>query len=212
MEQNHFINESVAPRRIGLSIPALIGLLLLAALLPLALVLGLTRAPGEGSAEVTFARDMSYHHEQAVELALIIRDRSPEEAMHTLATDIILTQQAQIGQMSGWLAAWGRPLAGEAAPMQGMGLMMGMAAQGEVNALRMLPLAEAEVSFLQLMLRHHQGGVFMAEDLLKAGGRPEVIRMAQSIVAAQQNEIGLMREMLALRGAQPLPDLQRMSH
>lgn len=202
---------TAAPRRPGLG-PTVLAALLLAALLALATGWWLTRPPGEGSPEVAFARDMSYHHEQAVELALIIRDRTADDSLRTLATDIVLTQQAQIGQMGGWLEAWGRPLAGAEAPMQGMGLMMGMAAQSDVNALRELPLAEAEVSFLQLMLRHHQGGVFMAEDVLKATGRPEVKRLAQAIVAGQQNEIGLMREMLALRGAAALPDLERMSH
>lgn len=200
------------PGRVSLSVPALAGLLLLAALLPLAAALWLTRPPGEGSPDVRFARDMSYHHQQAVDMALIIRDRTADPDLRIFATDIAFTQQAQIGQMSGWLAAWGRPLAGADAPMDGMGLMMGMASQDELNALRDLPAAEAEVKFLQLMTRHHQGGVFMAEDLLEAGARPEVERLAQAIVAGQQNEIALMREMLAIRGAQPLPDLQRMDH
>jgi uncharacterized protein (DUF305 family) len=204
--------DQPAPRHIALRPLTLAGLLLAAALLPLVVALWLTRAPAEGGAEVLFARDMSYHHQQAVEMALIIRDRTQDESLRTFATDIVLTQQAQIGQMSGWLAAWGRPLSGDAAPMGGMGLMMGMAAQGDVNALRTLPVPEAEVKFLQLMTLHHQGGVFMAKDALKATARPEVVRMAQSIIAGQQNEIGLMRELLAARGAKPLPDLQPMTH
>jgi uncharacterized protein (DUF305 family) len=202
---------AAAPRRLSLW-AALAGLLVLAVLLSLAAALWLARPPDEGSPDVAFARDMSYHHQQAVEMALIIRDRTGDPDLRAFATDIVLTQQSQIGQMSGWLEVWGRPLAGEAAPMGGMGLMMGMAAQSDLNALRDLPLAEAEVRFLQLMTLHHQGGVFMAEDLLEARARPVVQRLAQAIVAGQQNEIGLMREMLAARGALPLPALQHMDH
>ena len=85
------------------------------------------RSPAEGSPEVTFARDMAAHHTQAVELAMILRDRSTDEELRRFALDILLTQQAQIGQMEGWLAVWGQPLSGPQPPMSGMGEMMGMA-------------------------------------------------------------------------------------
>ncbi|HMN29918.1 MAG TPA: DUF305 domain-containing protein, partial [Caldilineaceae bacterium] len=68
-------------------------------------------APAEGSAEVGFARDMAMHHAQAVNLAMLLRDRSDDEEMRQLALDILLTQQAQIGMMQGWLAVWGLPYA-----------------------------------------------------------------------------------------------------
>lgn len=55
---------------------------------------------------------MSDHHAQAVEMALLARDRTNDEELRRFALDIILTQQAQIGQMQGWLAVWERPLAG----------------------------------------------------------------------------------------------------
>jgi hypothetical protein len=57
----------------------------------------LTRPPGDGSPEAGFARDISVHHAQAVEMAEIVRDRTESEEVRTLATDIALTQQAQIG-------------------------------------------------------------------------------------------------------------------
>lgn len=195
-----------------IGIPVAIGLALAAALLALALGWLFTRMPGEGSPEATFARDMSAHHEQAVAMALILRERSADEVLRAVTNDIILTQQSQIGQMAGWLEVWGLPRSGSGPAMGGMAEMMGMATQADVNTLETLPAAEAEVKFLQLMIRHHQGGVFMAEDALAHAARPEVIRLAQSIVSAQQAEITLMRDLLALRGAQPLPDLERMVH
>lgn len=204
--------QARAPRQVALGAPALAGLLLLAALLPLALGYWLTRPPGEGSPEVTFVRDMSAHHEQAVEMALIIRDRSEDELLRTFTGDIAFTQQSQIGRMAGWLEVWGVPYAGAEPPMGGMAEMMGMAPQAEVNALRDLPLPEAEVRFLQLMTTHHEGGVQMAEELLAGRARPEVARLAQAIVRGQQGEIAFMRELLAARGAEPPPPLQPMDH
>jgi uncharacterized protein (DUF305 family) len=51
---------------------------------------------------------MSVHHAQAVGMALIILDRSRDRQIRILATDIALTQQAQIGQMRGRCLAWRR--------------------------------------------------------------------------------------------------------
>lgn len=203
--------EGEAARR-GPAWPAI-----LAAALGVALVVALGalwagREPGEGSAEVGFVRDMIAHHEQAVEMALLIRDRTADEDLRAFATDIILGQQSQIGRMSGWLEQWGLPYAGIETPMGGMGQMMGMAAQQDVNALGSLPLAEAEVRFLQLMTSHHEGAVLMAKDVLAARPRPEVARLAEGVRRGQDAEIGLMRELLALRGAEPPPPLQPMQH
>jgi uncharacterized protein (DUF305 family) len=183
------------------------------ALLVAALLIGAAAAwvagwsPQEGSADVRFARDMAAHHAQAVELAQIVRERSQDAELRQFALDIILTQQAQIGQMQGWLAVWGRPLSGLEAPMSGMGEMMGMATPEQVASLHTLPVEEAEVTFLQLMIRHHQGGVMMAEDTLKQTRQPPVIRLATAIVAGQQSEIDTMRQFLTQRGAPLPPDL-----
>jgi len=170
------------------------------------------RPPEEGSPAVTFARDMMAHHGQAVEMALLLRERSTDAELRQLTLDIMLGQQAQIGQMQGWLAVWGLPLAGAQPPMAGQAGMMGMATQQAVNALQTLPLAEAEVLFLQLMIRHHQGGVAMAEAALAQTRRPEVVRLATAIVQSQQGEITYMTQLLAQRGATPLPPLAPMEH
>lgn len=190
----------------------LVSVLLGLALLAVAVGVWRTRPPAEGSAEVGFVRDMIEHHEQAVEMALIIRDRSSDEVLRAFATDIILTQQGQIGRMTGWLEAWGRPFAGVEAPMGGMGAMMGMAPQSEVNALRELPVAEAEVRFLQLMTTHHQGALQMAEDVLAARPHALVADLATAVLRGQQAEIAFMAELLALRGAEPPPPLPPMDH
>lgn len=159
------------------------------------------RAPAEGSPEATFARDMAAHHAQAVEMALIIRDRSADEELRRFALDIVLTQQTQIGQMQGWLAAWGLPISGPQPPMNGHGEMMGLATQSQVNELRTLPEPEAKAAFLQLMIAHHQGGIAMAQAALSQTNRPEIVRLARAIVAGQQSELAYMQSLLKAAGS-----------
>lgn len=165
------------------------------------------RAPAEDSPEVGFARTMIAHHEQAVEMAEILHERSTDAELRQLTLDILLTQQAQIGQMQGWLVVWGARLRGTQPAMSGHGQRVGMASQAEVNALRVLPLAEAEISFLQLMVRHHQGGVVMAQAALAQIERPEVEQVAASVISSQKSEIGYMQALLAQRGAAPFSPL-----
>jgi uncharacterized protein (DUF305 family) len=157
--------------------------------------------PQSTSAEATFARDMAAHHAQAVEMATIIRDRTTNEELRYVTLDMILTQQAQLGQMQGWLAVWQQPLAVAEPPMNGHGEHMGMATAEQIDSLRTLPVDQAEERFLQLMIRHHQGALLMAEDALAKTSRPEVVRLATAIKNGQSSEIAFMEKRLNERGA-----------
>ncbi|MGH3147024.1 MAG: DUF305 domain-containing protein, partial [Rubrobacter sp.] len=97
--------------------------------------------PEDGSAEAGFARDMSVHHAQAVEMAEIVRDKTQSEEIRLLAADMALTQQGQIGRMQGWLDAWGLPATGPDPAMTWMGhptegRMPGMASSEEIERLQ----------------------------------------------------------------------------
>jgi uncharacterized protein (DUF305 family) len=179
-------------------------------------------APTDSSPEAGFARDMMVHHAQAVEMAEIVRDKTDSEEIRTLAADIALTQQAQIGQMQGWLQVWDLPPTGTEPAMSWMGephegRMPGMASPEEINGLQQAPPEEAEALFLQLMVPHHEAAVPMAQAVLEETDRKEVERLAGSIVASQQAEIELMRGLLQRRGVtvedgEGEPDPGRPSH
>ncbi|MBB2745854.1 MULTISPECIES: DUF305 domain-containing protein [unclassified Microbispora] len=211
--------ETAPPARRRLPALGLVVVLLAAA----ALVLFFTRqgTPGDTSPEAGFARDMGVHHAQAVEMSFILRDKTSDQALRSLAYDIITTQSTQRGIFMGWLQQWGldqsssRPAmawmsghghgGGSTAALLPDGRMRGMASEEEMNRLRQATGRDAEILFLQLMIRHHQGGVEMAEGLLRLSDRDEVRALAQHIVDGQNAEIRTMKELLAKRGAQALP-------
>lgn len=175
------------------------------------------RPPVEDSAEVGFARDMARHHAQAVNMAQLLYDRTDDPDMRLLALDIMLTQQAQIGQIHGWLTAWGRPLASAAPAMTWLGmpttgLMPGMATEDEINRLRELEGIEADGLFLQLLIPHHRAGVEMANSVLEYTERPEVIALAQSIANSQTSEITLMQSLLREKGFPPVSEDEQQHH
>ncbi|MBV7668352.1 DUF305 domain-containing protein [Streptomyces halstedii] len=191
------------------------------------------RTPSTGSADAGFAREMAVHHQQAVEMSFVVRDRTKDEDVRRLAYDIANTQANQRGMLLGWLDLWELPKTTPAGqePMAWMSghpgghagghgghgggeagfeahdgaLMPGMATRTELKALGAAEGVKAEVLFLQLMTDHHKGGVTMAEGCAELCAVPAEKRLAQGMVEAQRSELDLMADMLAARGAAPRP-------
>lgn len=157
--------------------------------------------PNEGSIEAGFARDMSAHHAQAVEMSELVRARTDDSAIAALATDIALTQQAQIGRMQGWLALWDLPQTRVGPRMTWMGhptdgLMPGMATRAQLNELAEAEGETADRLFLELMMEHHQAGIHMAEAASDRTGVDDVGTLADAMIAGQRAEIEAMRQLL----------------
>ncbi|MFI7409953.1 DUF305 domain-containing protein [Streptomyces sp. NPDC049627] len=177
---------------------------------------GAERTPSADSADAGFARDMAVHHQQAVEMSYIVRDRTKDEEVRRLAYDIAQTQANQRGMLLGWLDLWQLPKVSSDAPMTWMGmgdmpsagdgaLMPGMATNAEMKKLEGLSGKQAEVFYLQLMTDHHKGGIHMAEGCADKCTVDVEKKLAQGMVEGQQSEIDLMKDMLQERGAKPRP-------
>lgn len=186
--------------------------------------------PSPSAVDIGFSQDMSAHHAQAVEMAGVALIRSTDQDVRRLAYDILTTQQNQVGRMQGWLQLWGAPARGVDGYMgwmtehgsghdhsggHGAGSghdsegpvreMPGMATPEELSALRQAEGVAGDVLFLQLMLRHHQGGLPMIQYAATYAETAAVRTLASNMDQTQQGESQLMTGMLAARGAAPLP-------
>ncbi|PXW29928.1 UNVERIFIED_CONTAM: uncharacterized protein (DUF305 family) [Williamsia faeni] len=193
--------------------------------------------PAADSAAVGFSQDMIRHHQQAVEMATLELYGGSDPQVRSLAYDILTSQVNQIGQMQSWLARWDYPIdnpgepmawmtdhgsghhhdgsdhAGSTEPSMDMDMsasgvpMPGMATTEEMNQLRSLQGSELDLYFLQLMLRHHQGGIEMMEYAVEPDHVSEdyVRNLAQQMINVQESESETMTKMIESRGAAPLP-------
>ncbi|MFF5757409.1 DUF305 domain-containing protein [Streptomyces longwoodensis] len=172
--------------------------------------------PAADSADAGFARDMAVHHQQAVEMAYIVRDRTADEDVRRLAYDIAQTQANQRGMLLGWLDLWGLPKTspdGYMTWMQGGdhmsheakdgSLMPGMATSTKLDQLGKLDGEKAEILYLQLMIDHHMGGIDMARACAQQCEVEPEKKLAQGMVEAQQSEVQLMTDLLKERGTVP---------
>lgn len=187
---------------------------------------GHSEPPAQDSVDVGFAQDMSVHHSQAVEMSAMALTNATDPAVRTLAYDVITTQQSQWGTMQGWLAMWDRPLQTPGTPMTWMdsteggpgtmptmaehagtsgSSMPGMATTSELDALRRATGPAFDTLYLQLLLRHHQGGLPMARYAAVNASEHVVTTLAQQIADTQEAESTTMQQLLTVRGAAPLP-------
>lgn len=183
----------------GWSTAKVVGLLaavvFVAVLLALALQSRFDGQP-EDSVDVGFLQDMVAHHEQAIQLGLLgVHNASDDDVAH-FAQESIVAQQWEIGYMTALLEDWGfgtgdldrdtmtwmdMPTSVEAMP--------GMATAEEMAAFRRASGAEADEMFLELMSRHHRGGIHMAEEAAERAGDDRVRELAERMAFNQQREI-----------------------
>lgn len=205
-----------ASQQHGGGIPWWIAAALAALALAAGFLLGRPSTPLDTSADAGFLRDMSAHHAQAVDMSMIILEKTEEQRLRTAAVDIARTQQAQIGIMQGWLTQWDLNSRGSEPPMAWMEghdhghgggsetpeRMPGLATPEEMEELQEAEGTEAEILFLELMIEHHVGGIEMAQAAVSLGGEELVTDLAAGMARGQQAEIALMESMLAERGVE----------
>ena len=144
---------------------------------------------GLNDADVTFLQGMIPHHEQATEMAELVEDRTERDELRTFADKVIADQSAEIQQMQSLLEAGGEE---EAAGHGGMGGMSGQMDESEMAELEAMEGPEFDLMFIDMMTRHHESAIEMAEQVIDDGENPDVKQLANGIIEAQQAEIEQM--------------------
>lgn len=154
-------------------------------------------------ADVVFMQGMIGHHAQALDMVVLIADRTTRQDMKLLGKRIELSQADEIGMMRTWLRERGQEVPSEHAHhAHDYKLMPGMLSPEEMAALAAAKGPEFDRLFLEGMIKHHGGALTMVDELLKSPGaaqESDIYSFVSDIVADQQMEIDRMRAMLNVR-------------
>ncbi|KWV91196.1 DUF305 domain-containing protein [Erythrobacter sp. YT30] len=166
-------------------------------------------------ADVGFMQGMIVHHQQAVDMANLVEDRTNNEGVVTIAGRILSSQADEITFMNEWLTARGEKTVMVGIDHSSMShsamdhsnhamvdhsQMAGMATPAQMEALAAAEGTEFDRQFLTLMIAHHEGAIDMVEDLLEQPGSasdPILFRFVGDIESDQTSEIERMDELLA---------------
>lgn len=137
------------------------------------------------ASEEEFLVNMLPHHQEAIDTAKIIVAKTENTALKKIAEAIISGQSTEVTTMKGWLASWypNSTMKTEYMPM--------------MRDLSKLSAHDLDDVFMEDMIKHHEGAVHMAEEVLDVTQRPEIVKMAKDIILVQNAEIATFKKMLA---------------
>ena len=155
-------------------------------------------ADGLNEADVAFAQGMIAHHEQAIEMAEIALDPTVAAGAEVvdLATRIRDAQGPEVDTMTDWLSAAGAPVQMDSSDGHEMSQMEGMMTAEDMDALAAMTAEEFDRTWLEMMIVHHEGAIAQSQTVKADGSNPDVLALADQIIAAQQAEITEMQALL----------------
>lgn len=161
-------------------------------------------------ADVSFIQGMIVHHQQAVDMAKLVRQRTNNEAVLKTADRIEAGQKDEMEFMRTWLEDRNLDVA-----MQGMGhahhTMKGMASPEQMRELAAANGTAFDRLFLELMVAHHLGAVDMVDELHGVSGSaydPVMYEFTNDVVSDQRSEIDRMNATLATLSTDPRATLK----
>ena len=143
-----------------------------------------------GMNEIMFAQMMIPHHEQAISMSETALKKSRNQAILKLSNQIKSLQGTEKSQLAYWLKATDSSMTMDH-DMQ----MSGMLTTKELASLKRLTGTQFDRTFLQLMIKHHQGAIEML-DLISDSRNAEAKALAKAIKSAQSREITSMKLLL----------------
>ena len=151
--------------------------------------------------DVVFMRDMIPHHNQAVQMAALVADRTNRQELIDIAGRINASQADEIAFMQQWLRERGEAVPDPSAhdAMHTSHTMAGMASPQQLAQLAELESTDFDRLFLELMIPHHEGAVTMVEELQEQPGSaydPVLFDFTNDIVNDQTAEIERMNVLL----------------
>jgi uncharacterized protein (DUF305 family) len=134
--------------------------------------------------DLQFIDSMIHHHESAVVTSEATLKTTQQKELRPFLQKVIADQGKEITLLKTWRADWfpGKPSA------------LNMDLPGMKMSSHEVPDRFSDVEYIDMMIPHHEGAVMMAKDALGKAEHPEIRKLANEIIRAQEAEIKKMRD------------------
>ena len=146
-------------------------------------------APTQSAAnfEVKFMTGMIDHHQMAIEMAEICLQKATHEELRSMCQQVIAAQSAEIEEMQAWLSDW-YGITYEPTMKPGDEKML--------ERLASLSGAEFEISFMEMLIKHHEKAIKEARKCLDKAAHAELRELCENIIRTQSAEIAQLQSWL----------------
>lgn len=157
--------------------------------------------PGAAAApyDLQFLDSMIHHHNGAISMAKMVLGKSDRPELKAFAQKIIDDQTKEMAVLQQLRSQWfaGKP---SAVNMEMPGMVGGMKMMNGEHMKEMdeMDPKHFDAHFLKMMIAHHEGAVTMSKEVPKKAEHPEIKKLAEGIISAQQPEIDQMKKWQAV--------------
>ena len=146
--------------------------------------------------DVGFMQDMGFHHDQAVQMSLLLLDKEGVDPdLKSFATEVVVGQRYEQGIFSSTLDRFGHSsdvgdtVMGWMGEPQPTDTMAGLATDEQMEELANAEGEDAEALWIALMSEHHLAGLHMADYAARHGKDRTTVNLAKAIVKNQRSEV-----------------------
>lgn len=138
--------------------------------------------------EILFLQEMIQHHGGGIDMAKLVSNHTQRAELRQFVDKMIPMQQQDIEKMTVWLKDWHKASPKEPANAKSEQMM-----KADMAKLEKKRDAEFDKSFIDMMARHHDAGVEMAQQAESKATHDELKKFAADLAKNQQQEIGQLK-------------------
>ena len=138
--------------------------------------------------EQTFLQQMIQHHRSAIEMAKLATRQSERQEVKQFAAKMTQMQHEEVEKMTGWLKEWYHDRPKDPANAASQTKM-----KADMAKLQNKRGQDFDKSFVDVMARHHDAAMEMAEQVKDKGTHSKLKQFADKMAGEQKQEIKEMK-------------------
>lgn len=149
-----------------------------------AMAQGQSKGQGNKNYTLHFLDELTMHHKDGMDMAQMAGERAAHPELQEAAKKMAEDQQREINEMQSWRKAWYPDAKEYKSRAPGMNMEKMKSLQGN----------EFDLAFLDSMLIHHPGAIYLGIEAMSRSNRNEVKKMAEHMTKMQKQELEQLRK------------------